>query len=111
MPEGGAQATGWNAKRESLPKGKGIGVAGSAYISGADLPIYPNPMPHSGAEIRIDRGGGVTVFCGTAEIGQGSDNMLASVAAEALGVLLEDVRVVAGDTSSRRSTSARTRAA
>jgi 4-hydroxybenzoyl-CoA reductase alpha subunit len=93
------QATAWDAKREGLPKGKGIGVAGSAYISGAGLPIYWNPMPHSGAEIRIDRGGGVTVMCGTAEIGQGSDNMLASVAAEALGVLPEDVHVVSGDTS------------
>src|SRR2546429_4165292 len=93
------QATGWNAKREGLPKGKGIGVAGSAYISGAGLPIYWNPMPHSGAEIRIDRGGGVTVMCGTAEIGQGSDNMLASVAAETLGILPEDVHVVSGDTS------------
>jgi 4-hydroxybenzoyl-CoA reductase alpha subunit len=92
-------ASGWDAKRESLPKGKGIGVAGSAYISGAGLPIYWNPMPHSGAEIRIDRGGGVTVMCGTAEIGQGSDNMLASVAAESLGILPEDVHVVSGDTS------------
>jgi 4-hydroxybenzoyl-CoA reductase subunit alpha len=93
------KATGWEAKREGLPRGRGIGVAGSAYISGAGLPIYWNPMPHSGAEIRIDRGGGVTVMCGTAEIGQGSDNMLASVAAEALGVLPEDVHVVSGDTS------------
>src|SRR2546421_11153491 len=56
-------------------------------------------MPHSGAEIRIDRGGGVTVMCGTSEIGQGSDNMLAAVAAEALGVLPSDVHVVSGDTS------------
>src|SRR6266849_1806518 len=93
------QATGWNAKREGLPKGRGIGVAGSAYISGAGLPIYWNPMPHSGAEIRIDRGGGVTVMCGTAEIGQGSDNMLASVAAATLGVVPSDVHVVSGDTS------------
>ncbi|TMG52005.1 MAG: aldehyde oxidase, partial [Chloroflexi bacterium] len=77
----------------------GIGLAGSAYISGAGLPIYWNEMPHSGAEIRIDRGGGVTVMCGTAEIGQGSDNMLASVAAEALGILPSDVHVVSGDTS------------
>ena len=97
--KGVRQATGWDAKREGLPKGKGIGVAGSAYISGAGLPIYWNPMPHSGAEIRIDRGGGVTVMCGTAEIGQGSDNMLASVAAETLGILPEDVHVVSGDTS------------
>src|SRR5881397_435691 len=91
--------TSWERKRSERTKGKGIGVAGSAYISGAGLPIYWNPMPHSGAEIRIDRGGGVTVMCGTAEIGQGSDNVLASITAEALGVLPEDVHVVSGDTS------------
>jgi CO/xanthine dehydrogenase Mo-binding subunit len=38
-------------------------------------------------------------MCGTAEIGQGSDNVLASVAAETLGVLPSDVHVVSGDTS------------
>ncbi len=92
-------ATGWDRKRGELPRGKGIGVAGSAYISGAGLPIYWNDMPHSGAEIRIDRGGGVTVMCGTSEIGQGSDNVLAAIAAETLGVYPEDVHVVSGDTS------------
>ena len=102
------QRTGWDRKRAERDAGSvpqrpervsGIGVAGSAYISGAGLPIYWNEMPHSGAEIRIDRGGGVTVMCGTSEIGQGSDNMLAAVTAEALGILPEDVHVVSGDTS------------
>jgi len=93
------QRTGFSAKHGTLDAGKGIGIAGSAYISGAGLPIYWNEMPHSGATVKIDRGGGVTVYCGTAEIGQGSDNVLASVTAETLGVLPEDVHVVSGDTS------------
>ena len=93
------RATRYSERRRQLGAGKGIGLAGSAYISGAGLPIYWNEMPHSGAEIRIDRGGGVTVMCGTSEIGQGSDNMLASVAAEALGIMPADVHVVSGDTS------------
>jgi CO/xanthine dehydrogenase Mo-binding subunit len=93
------RATRFSERRGTLPRGKGIGIAGSAYISGAGLPIYWNEMPHSGAEIRIDRGGGVTVMCGAAEIGQGSDNVLASVAAEALGIYPSDVHVVSGDTS------------
>jgi 4-hydroxybenzoyl-CoA reductase subunit alpha len=93
------RATRYSERRGQLGRGKGIGIAGSAYISGAGLPIYWNEMPHSGAEIRIDRGGGVTVMCGTSEIGQGSDNMLAAVAAEALGVMPADVHVVSGDTS------------
>ena len=91
--------THFSERRGQLGRGKGIGIAGSAYISGAGLPIYWNDMPHSGAEIRIDRGGGVTVMCGTAEIGQGSDNVLATVAAETLGVYPSDVHVVSGDTS------------
>ncbi|HEY8829910.1 MAG TPA: molybdopterin cofactor-binding domain-containing protein, partial [Candidatus Limnocylindria bacterium] len=93
------QRTDFSTKHRNLPPGKGIGIAGSAYISGAGLPIYWNEMPHSGATVKIDRGGGVTVYCGTAEIGQGSDNMLASITAEALGVMPEDVHVVSGDTS------------
>ena len=93
------RATRFSERRGTLGRGRGIGIAGSAYISGAGLPIYWNEMPHTGAEIRIDRGGGVTVMCGTAEIGQGSDNVLASVAAEALGVYPADVHVVSGDTS------------
>jgi 4-hydroxybenzoyl-CoA reductase alpha subunit len=91
--------TRFSERRGTLGRGKGVGIAGSAYISGAGLPIYWNDMPHSGAEIRIDRGGGVTVMCGTAEIGQGSDNVLASVAAETLGVYPSDIHVVSGDTS------------
>jgi CO/xanthine dehydrogenase Mo-binding subunit len=93
------QRTDFSEKHGNLPPGKGIGIAGSAYISGAGLPIYWNEMPHSGATVKIDRGGGVTVYCGTAEIGQGSDNMLASITAETLGVLPEDVHVVSGDTA------------
>src|SRR5438093_8925605 len=92
-------ATKFSEKHRQLPRGKGIGIAGSAYIPGAGLPIYWNEMPHSGAEIRIDRGGGVTVMCGTSEIGQGSDNVLATVAAETLGGYPSDVHVVPGDTS------------
>ncbi len=56
-------------------------------------------MPHSGVQLKIDRGGGVTVFCGSTDIGQGSDSVLAYVAAEELGVPLDDVTVVAGDTA------------
>ena len=93
------RATRFSERHGRLPRGKGVGAAGSAYISGAGLPIYWNEMPHSGAAVKIDRGGGVTVYCGTAEIGQGSDHVLATVTAEQLGVLPEDVHVVSGDTS------------
>ncbi len=90
--------TGYSGKHGALPRGKGIGLAVSAYLCGAGLPIYWNPMPHSGAIVKVDRGGGVTVYCGTSECGQGSEHMLAVVVAETLGVDVMDVRVCAGDT-------------
>jgi CO/xanthine dehydrogenase Mo-binding subunit len=82
----------------TLPLGQGLGLACGAYLTGAGFPIYPNKMPHCGVQIKLDRGGGVTVFCGSSDIGQGSDSVLASITAQELGVMLADVTVVTGDT-------------
>ncbi|HEX6940213.1 MAG TPA: molybdopterin cofactor-binding domain-containing protein, partial [Longimicrobiales bacterium] len=92
------RASGWKDKFRRLPYGRGVGVAGSCYISGTNYPIYPNDMPQSGVQIQIERSGRVTVFCGASEIGQGSDSVLAQIAAEELGVPLEYVRTVSADT-------------
>lgn len=88
----------WKKKFRKLPFGHGIGFAASAYISGAGLPIYWNEMPHSGVQIKLDRGGGITVFCGSTDIGQGSDSILAYAVAEEFGVDPADIRVVTADT-------------
>ncbi len=91
-------ASGWKERFRKLPFGRGLGVAGSMYISGTNYPIYPNDMPQSAVQLRADRSGRVTIFCGASDIGQGSDSMLAYVVAEELGVTLESIRVVAADT-------------
>ena len=77
---------------------KGIGIACSSYICGAGLPIYWNSMPHSGVQLRLDRQGGVCVMCGSTDIGQGSDSILAYIVAEILGIDPFDIRVVTADT-------------
>ena len=92
------QASDWHARRHHLPAGRGLGIAISSYVSGAGKAIYWNDMPHSGVIVKIDRGGGVAVLCGSSDIGQGSDTMLATVVAEELGVDLSDIRVYTGDT-------------
>jgi 4-hydroxybenzoyl-CoA reductase subunit alpha len=92
------RASAWTERFRKLPFGRGLGVAGSMYISGTNYPIYPNDMPQSAVQVRIDRSGRVTVFCGASDIGQGSDSLLAYVVAEELGVELAAVRVVAADT-------------
>jgi CO/xanthine dehydrogenase Mo-binding subunit len=93
-----AAASGWQKRCNSLPPGKGLGVAASAYHSGTGTTMWHPELPHSGAHVQLDRAGGVTVFCGSAEIGQGSDQLLAAIVAEELGLNPEDVHVVAGDT-------------
>jgi CO/xanthine dehydrogenase Mo-binding subunit len=57
-------ASGWKERYGRLPRGHGLGLACSSYITGAGLPIYWNKMPHSGVQLKLDRGGGVTAFCG-----------------------------------------------
>jgi 4-hydroxybenzoyl-CoA reductase subunit alpha len=91
-------ASDWSEKFRKLPFGRGVGIAGSTYISGTNYPIYPNEMPQSAVQMQIDRSGRVAVFSGASEIGQGCDSVVAYIAAEELGVPLDYVRVMRGDT-------------
>ncbi len=92
------KASGWKSRFGQLPRGRGLGVAGSMYISGTAYPIYPNDMPQSAVLVRLDRSGMVAVHCGASDIGQGIASMLQYVAAEELGVALDHIRVFTSDT-------------
>lgn len=92
------RASEWKRRFRSLPFGRGIGVAGSCYISGTNYPIYPNRMPQSAVQLQVDRSGRVAVFSGASDIGQGSDSLVAYIVCEELGVPLDYVRVLASDT-------------
>jgi 4-hydroxybenzoyl-CoA reductase alpha subunit len=93
-----AERAEWKKKYRKLPFGHGVGFAASSYISGAGLPIYWNDMPHSGVQLKLDRSGGVTVFCGSTDIGQGSDSILAYAVAEEFGIDPADIKVLTADT-------------
>jgi 4-hydroxybenzoyl-CoA reductase alpha subunit len=97
-PAGSDKTAAGTAAYRLLPSGKGIGIACSSYICGAGLPIYWNNMPQSGVQLRLDRQGGVCVMCGSTDIGQGSDSILAYIVAEILGIDPFDIRVVTADT-------------
>src|SRR5437870_4935796 len=88
----------WKERKGKLPRGRGLGIGCSHYVSGAANSIIRSDMPHSTVNIKIDRDGGVIVYTGAAEIGQGSDTMTAQIAAEVLGCFLSRVKVVAADT-------------
>jgi 4-hydroxybenzoyl-CoA reductase alpha subunit len=92
------EGSGWRSKWQKLPHGRGVGLACGAYLCGAGLPIYWNDLPHSGVQLRIDRSGLVTLFCGATDVGQGSNDVLAAITAEILGLDPTDIRLVTADT-------------
>jgi 4-hydroxybenzoyl-CoA reductase subunit alpha len=94
----------WKKKRSMGGKtrrdGKGIGAACGFFVSGAAYPIYRSRTFHCTVVTKVDEvGGGVTVSSGAADIGQGSDTVLAMITAEELGLPLDDIRVASGDSN------------
>ncbi len=96
---GTASLVGTLSGRQVTQIKRGLGLAASSYICGAGKPIYWNDMPHSAVQIRLDRGGGVTVYCGTTDIGQGSTSVLAYIVAEELGIEPEQIHLETADTT------------
>ncbi|MDE1902683.1 MAG: xanthine dehydrogenase family protein [Alphaproteobacteria bacterium] len=86
------------------PRGvhRGIGIAcfveltnpGPAFYGVGGAPI----SSQDGCTIRLDPGGSVTCATGVTEQGQGTETMVAQIVASTLGVALDQVRVVTGDT-------------
>ena len=84
----------WDEKFRRLPYGKGIGLGCGFYISGSNSPIHFTPvMPQSTVHLKVDMDGGIAVHSMQADIGQGSNTLLAVIVAEVLGVDLARVHV------------------
>ena len=92
------EASGWKDRKGKLGYGRGLGVAGSMYISGTAYPVYPNDMPQAGIQVKLDRSGKVTIFSGASDIGQGSNTIPAYLIAEEIGCDPRDCLVVPSDT-------------
>src|SRR5882672_3181558 len=92
------ERSGWRERRSKLPPARGMGMACSHYVSGAANSIIRSDMPHSTVNIKIDRDGGVVVYTGASDIGQGSDTMVAQIVAEVLGIGMHRIKVIAADT-------------
>jgi 4-hydroxybenzoyl-CoA reductase subunit alpha len=89
----------WDKKKGHMPPGKGIGMACGFFVSGAGYPIYRSDTFHGTVIVKLTEDGGTAlVYTASAEIGQGSDTAFAMIAAEALGIPLENVRLASGDT-------------
>jgi 4-hydroxybenzoyl-CoA reductase alpha subunit len=80
----------WRKQRpkEDYRKRRGIGIGCYGYVSG------PRMAGHNtaGAVIKVHEDGGISLSTGSTDVGQGSDTVLSQIAAEVLGVRLEDIR-------------------
>jgi 4-hydroxybenzoyl-CoA reductase subunit alpha len=89
--------SGWKARKGKMPKGKGLGMACSHYISGASKPVNWTGEPHATVKLKVDFDGSIVLLTGAAEIGQGSSTVLVQSVAEVLGLDLSRIRIVTGD--------------
>ena len=92
----GAERFGWS-KRSATPgrRREGRWLVGMGMAAG----FRNNLLMKSGARVRLDGGGGVTVETDMTDIGTGSYTIIAQTAAEMMGVPLEKVTVRLGDSS------------
>jgi 4-hydroxybenzoyl-CoA reductase subunit alpha len=93
------QASGWRTRRGRLPRGRGLGLACSHYVSGSAKPVHWSGEPHAVVNLRLDFDGGITVLTGAADIGQGSSTLLVQIVAEVLALPLARIRVIAADSA------------
>jgi carbon-monoxide dehydrogenase large subunit len=87
---------GWDefaAEREQArAQGRRVGIGLACYVEGTGV------GPYEGAHVRVETSGKVVVATGLTTQGQGHETVFAQVAASELGVPVEDVSVVTGDT-------------
>ncbi|MBI2881843.1 MAG: xanthine dehydrogenase family protein molybdopterin-binding subunit [Candidatus Tectomicrobia bacterium] len=99
--EKAAQASGWKEKRERFrnrtgPKKRGIGISACIHVSGNRE--YVKEFDGSSAILRMSENGKLLVLSGEVDYGQGSRTVMAQVAAEVLGMRIEDISVSPIDT-------------
>jgi aerobic carbon-monoxide dehydrogenase large subunit len=88
-------------QKESRKQGKLLGIGMSAY--GEICAFGPTPATPTGgwesATVKIEPSGQVTVMTGASPHGQGEETTFAQIAADELGVGIDDVVVLHGDTA------------
>src|SRR5713226_6719338 len=92
-------------QRQLRSKGiyRGIGLAAMIEVTNPSPAFYgvggARISAQDGATLRLEPTGMVTVMCSVTEQGQGTEAVFAQIAASALGVTLDQVRVITGDTA------------
>lgn len=93
----GSEEVKFKEKREK-EDGKGAGVGASGFISGESVHIICSVDAYSAATMKLQEDGTALLLTGASDIGQGSDTVLAMIAAEELGLSLKDIKITSADT-------------
>ena len=90
----------WLDKKKAggLPPNRGLGFSAAGFMSGGIFNWFDTPYSFSSAVVTINQDATVELHIGATEIGQGSNTTMAIIAAETLGVKVEDIKVHSGDT-------------
>jgi carbon-monoxide dehydrogenase large subunit len=93
----------WQARLRAEGRYPGIGIAAFSEGSGAAPSMSMGAIGfgragHESARVVVHADGRTTVFCGTQSTGQGHSTSLAQIAGSVLGIALDDIEVVEGDT-------------
>ena len=92
----GAEAIDWENRKDKEPedenRAKGFGLA--VNMQGSGIPL----VDLAGARLKLNEDGSFNLYVGATDIGTGSDTVLSQMAAENLGVELDDIIVYSSDT-------------
>ncbi len=93
--EKASEATDFQRQWGKLPFGHGIGLACGHHTCG-----FKSLLPHdsSAATVKLNDDGTANVLTGASDVGQGSDSVLAMIAAEEIGIPYHQIEMTTADT-------------
>lgn len=93
----GMERIGWNefnSETGSSTIKRGVGMACSCYGQSC----YPHSVELSGARVTVNEDASIVLSIGCADVGQGADTVMSQIAAEAIGIPFDWVRLTPVDT-------------
>ncbi len=88
-----AEKSDWRKKWGKLPYGKGIGIGCGGMMVGFPMGIRGG----SSAYVKFNEDGGATLISGVADNGQGNDSMVVQIAADVLGMRMDEINLISAD--------------